>query len=184
MPSVRWPASAGHVVHAVFPRAYRPSPFPAEVLLRTRLARRLSDQRVTSLPVAKQAIISAPRATANKPNQSISDSVGDGGQSDSRAQSGRSPRFPSAIVRPAIMSKPKQVIASLRRSRHCARCPVIVSTLKLEGGAGCVSSARWDVCGGRGAILVATATSNAYNIRRSRLVLTSQNALSLKLYGS
>jgi len=74
MPSVRWPASAGHVVHAVFPRAYRPSPFPAEVLLRTRLARRLSVQTVISLPVAKQTIISAPnvlrRTTRTKASRS------------------------------------------------------------------------------------------------------------------
>ena len=45
-----------------------------------------------------------------------------------------------------------------RQSRHYTRCPVTVSTPKPQGGARCVSSARQDLCGGRGAILVPTAT--------------------------
>jgi hypothetical protein len=49
-------------------------------------------------------------------------------------------------------------IASFRQSRHYTRCPATASTLKPEGGARCVSSARRDLCGGRGAILVPTAT--------------------------
>ena len=49
-------------------------------------------------------------------------------------------------------------IASFRQSRHYIRCPVTVSTPKPEGGARCVSSARRDLGGGRGPILVPTAT--------------------------
>src|SRR5262249_22252580 len=49
-------------------------------------------------------------------------------------------------------------IASFRQSRHYIRCPVTASTPKPEGGARCVSSARRDLGGGRGAILVPTAT--------------------------
>jgi hypothetical protein len=52
-------------------------------------------------------------------------------------------------------------IASFRQSRHYTRCPVTASTPKPEGGARCVSGARRDLCGGRGVILVHTATSNA-----------------------
>jgi hypothetical protein len=51
--------------------------------------------------------------------------------------------------------------ASSRRSAydtHYPHYPVTVSTPKSEGGARCVSSARRDLCGGRGAILVPTAT--------------------------
>src|SRR4029077_3576658 len=57
-------------------------------------------------------------------------------------------------------------IASFRRSRHYTRCPVTVSTPKPEGGARCVSSARRDLCGGRGEILVPTATVERIEIPR------------------
>ena len=45
-----------------------------------------------------------------------------------------------------------------RQSRRYTLCHVTASTPKPEGGARCVSSARRDRCGGRGAILVPTAT--------------------------
>src|SRR5262245_742347 len=48
--------------------------------------------------------------------------------------------------------------ASSRQSRCYTRCLFTASTPKPEGGAPCVSSARRDLCGGRGAILVPTAT--------------------------
>ena len=47
------------------------------------------------------------------------------------------------------------------RSRPSSRVPIDV---RPEGGARCVSSARRDLCGGRGAILVPTATSSARRI--------------------
>lgn len=59
-------------------------------------------------------------------------------------------------------------IASFRQSRRYTRCPVTVSTPKPEGGARCDSSARRDLCGGRGAILVPTATKPLYFKRRPR----------------
>ena len=55
-------------------------------------------------------------------------------------------------------ASPASSIASFRQSRHYTRCPATVSTPKPEGGARCVSSARRDLGGGRGAILVPTAT--------------------------
>src|ERR1700730_18193947 len=45
-----------------------------------------------------------------------------------------------------------------REGRAATRCPVTASTPEPEGGARCVSSARRDLCGGRGEILVPTAT--------------------------
>ena len=45
-----------------------------------------------------------------------------------------------------------------RQSGRYMPCRVTASTLKPEGGARCVSSARRDLCGGRGPILVPTAT--------------------------
>src|SRR5262249_43993489 len=48
--------------------------------------------------------------------------------------------------------------ASFRQSRHYTRCHVTASTPKPEGGARCASSARRDLCGGRGESLVPTAT--------------------------
>ena len=51
--------------------------------------------------------------------------------------------------------------ASSRRSAYDTHCPVTASTPKSEGRARCVSSARRDLCGGRGAILVPTATEVA-----------------------
>src|ERR1700724_2489211 len=47
---------------------------------------------------------------------------------------------------------------SSRRSGYYTRCPVTASTPEPEGRARCVSSARRDLCGGRGEILVPTAT--------------------------
>ena len=55
-------------------------------------------------------------------------------------------------------SSPGSPTASSRRSGYYTHCPVTASTPKPEGGARCVSSARRDLCGGRGAILVPTAT--------------------------
>src|SRR5215831_2744955 len=49
-------------------------------------------------------------------------------------------------------------IASSRQSRCYTRCLFTASTPEPEGGARCVSSARRDLCGGRGVILVPTAT--------------------------
>src|SRR5262249_49287813 len=48
--------------------------------------------------------------------------------------------------------------ASSRRSAYDTQCLATASTPPSEGGARCVSSARRDLCGGRGAILVPTAT--------------------------
>jgi len=48
--------------------------------------------------------------------------------------------------------------ASFRRLGYYIQCPATASTPQPEGGARCVSSARRDLCGGRGAILVPTAT--------------------------
>src|SRR5262245_20366502 len=45
---------------------------------------------------------------------------------------------------------------SFRQSRCYTRCRFTASTPKPEGGARCVSSARRDLCGGRGEILVPT----------------------------
>src|SRR6185295_19004005 len=50
------------------------------------------------------------------------------------------------------------LIASSRQSRCYTRCLFTASTPKPEGGARCVSSARRDLAGGRGAILVPTGT--------------------------
>src|ERR1700726_4615420 len=47
---------------------------------------------------------------------------------------------------------------SFRQSEPYTRCLVTASTPEPEGGARCVSSARRDLCGGRGEILVPTAT--------------------------
>jgi hypothetical protein len=54
--------------------------------------------------------------------------------------------------------------ASFRRSELYTRCPVTASTPEPEGGARCVSSARRDLCGGRGEILVPTATVNLFTV--------------------
>jgi hypothetical protein len=48
--------------------------------------------------------------------------------------------------------------ASFRQSELYTRCLVTASTPEPEGGARCVSSARRYLCGGRGEILVPTAT--------------------------
>ena len=52
-----------------------------------------------------------------------------------------------------------QATARFCRSAYDTHCPVTASTPKSEGRARCVSSARRDLCGGRGAILVPTATA-------------------------
>src|SRR5271166_5831951 len=51
--------------------------------------------------------------------------------------------------------------ASFRQSRSCIRSRCTALTPEPKGGARCVSSARRDLRGGRGAILVSTATSSA-----------------------
>src|SRR5262245_32447047 len=57
-------------------------------------------------------------------------------------------------------SSPGSSTVSFRQLGCCTHCPVTASTPEPEGGARCVSSARRDLCGGRGAILVPTATLN------------------------
>jgi hypothetical protein len=59
-------------------------------------------------------------------------------------------------------------IASSRQSWCYTRCLCTASTPEPEGGARCVSSARRDLCGGRGAILVPTATSGKRKISVAR----------------
>src|SRR3984893_8691110 len=76
-----------------------------------------------------------------------------GSGSGSHRSSGAANRHASA-GRGSSSSSP----ASFRQSELYTRCPVTASTPEPEGGAWCVSSARRDLCGGRGEILVPTAT--------------------------
>ena len=54
--------------------------------------------------------------------------------------------------------------AQIFATKLYTRCPVTASTPKPEGGARCVSSARRDLCGGRGVILVPCTLQIAWRI--------------------
>ena len=63
----------------------------------------------------------------------------------------------AAVVRTLSRAATSTRLAAVRRSA-CGFKAVRAADVRPEGGARCVSSARRDLCGGRGAILVPTAT--------------------------
>jgi hypothetical protein len=72
----------------------------------------------------------------------------------------------------AVVRTLSRVATSIRLAavRRTARDSIRVSAdVRPEGGARCVSSARRDLCGGRGAILVPTATIGTYSITSSAI---------------
>src|SRR6267143_7204039 len=81
--------------------------------------------------------------------------------SGSHRSSGAAKRHASA-GRGSSSSSP----VSFRQSEPYTRCLVTASTPEPEGGARCVSSARRDLCRGRGEILVPTATIAMHSPRR------------------
>ena len=84
----------------------------------------------------------------------------------------------TAVVRTLSRVATSIRLAAVRRTADGAK--PFVTDVRPEGGARCVSSARRDLCGGRGAILVPTATIGA----QPRSIMSPCQAIAAHLVGA